>query len=55
MGDLIIDAQIQQAVKQEVDKKTKELQKDILNLQSIIKKCVCKDCPEMLTCEEKPP
>ena len=55
MGDLIIDAQIQQAVKQEVDKKTKELQKDILNLQSIIKKCVCKNCPEMLTCEEKPP
>ena len=55
MGDLIIDAQIQQAIKQEVDKKTKKLQKDIINLQKIIIKCVCKDCPEILTCEEKPP
>ena len=62
MGDLIIDCQIQQAVKEEVDKKTKKLQKDIiklqndiLNLQRIIKMCVCKDCPEMLTCEERPP
>ena len=54
MGDLIIDAQIQQAVKQEVDKKTKKLQKDIINLQRIIKKCVCEKCPGMLTCEERP-
>ena len=61
MGDLIIDCQIQQAVKEEVDKKTKELQKeiiklqnDILNLQRIIKKCLCEKCYEMLTCEERP-